>query len=294
MKQKARTEPVKSLTVQAPAKINLFLKICSQRDDGYHNIETVFQKISLFDEITLAPTPGPGISITTDDSSIPQDNTNLAYRAAELLLRHLNINPGLSIHIKKNIPSGAGLGGGSSDAAGTLLGLVELLNLRVPSRTLRDLAKNLGADVPFFLYDFSTAYATGIGEIITEMNMNVRPWLLIICPELFISTAWAYKALKKYNVLTKSKLNIKINEFIATYEGLGRQLYNDFEHVVYPEYPQIKKIKEEIQLTDPVGALLSGSGAALYGLYKTRRDAETAQASIANSQQCRTHIAGCI
>jgi len=155
---------LQSLNLLSPAKVNLRLQILNKRPDNYHEIETIFHKISIFDNIYFEKVPGNNVHLTIDNPDIPTDDTNLAVKAANLIFSYAGIKPGIKIDIHKKIPSGAGLGGGSSNAATTLNGLNRLLNLNISGQILAELAVKLGADVPFFLTDASTAYASGIGE----------------------------------------------------------------------------------------------------------------------------------
>jgi len=268
------------LTLLSPAKINLRLEILSKREDGYHEIETIFHKISIFDEISLETTSGKEILLRVNDPSIPSDNTNLAYKAADLLFKYLKINPGIKIDLKKKIPSGAGLGGGSSNAAITLMGLDRLLNLNLSKQELTDIAIKLGADVPFFLTDSSTSYATGIGEKIKSIETNSKLWFLVIFPGFTVSTAWAYNSINKYNLLTKSTKNNIIVNYSMDINTVKSLLYNDFESIVNKEYPETAKIKEQLLIAGAQGAMLSGSGSSVFGIYPDEESAKKASSSI--------------
>lgn len=266
-----------ALTLFSPAKINLRLEILAKREDGYHEILTILQKISLYDEIYLQISPQKHISITIDDPSIPADTRNLAYKAASSLFKSQHVSQGLSITIKKSIPAGAGLGGGSSNAASVLQGVNKLLNLALSTDHLMHLAASIGADVPFFLFD-NTALARGIGEKLCPVKLQERLWLLIICPNFRISTAWAYK---KFKLLTKQQGNNKVKDYIKNYEHAVSLLVNDLETVVMPAYPAIKKIKSDLIRTGASGSLMSGSGSSVFGIFPSAEQAKTALSLLA-------------
>ncbi len=261
---------MESLVISAPAKINLRLEIVSRRPDGYHELSTVFQKIGLFDELTLTKSAAPGISLTVDCPDLPADRTNLAYRAAELVRSHCGEDFGVSISLKKRIPSGAGLGGGSSDAAAVLEGCNRLFSLGIPIEALQGLALRLGADVPFFLTPWATANASGVGEILHQSNLAADLHFIIVFPRFSISTAWAYSAFSKDIILTKTRKNITLPYSIAGLSELCLLLYNDFERVVIPGYPEIAEIKERLLQAGARGALLSGSGSSVFGVFDSK------------------------
>jgi len=282
---------VDRITVTSPAKINLGLEILKKRRDGYHDIKTIFQKISLFDEITLRLSSQRGITISADDPSIPEDSTNLAYRAAALLLHDQNLVSGVSIHIKKNIPAGAGLGGGSSNAASTLLGLNRLMGLQLPADYLQRICLSLGADVPFFISGHGTAAATGIGEILIPLSLTQKLWLVIVFPGFSVSTAWAYAAYGKFNSLTKKKKINIIKNYILDMQSVKSLLFNDFEAIVIREYPEIKKIKDTLTKAGAVETLLCGSGSSVFGLFACQRDSKKAFAMLPTQARHKTFIA---
>src|SRR5713101_267279 len=178
------------LALKSYAKINLGLRILRKREDGYHDIETVFHRVNIFDEIELST--WVGISLTCNNREVPANDNNLCVRAATLLGETYGVGEGVHIQLTKCIPIGAGLGGGSSDAASTLLGLNLFWNLNLGKEKLAPLALELGADVPYFLNEGS-AYATGRGEKLEYLDVDVPHWILIVYPNIHISTAWAFK-----------------------------------------------------------------------------------------------------
>jgi len=261
------------LTVQAPAKINLTLKILRKRADGYHDIQSILQKVSLYDTLLLTCTPLQGITVTADDPSIPTDARNLAYRAADLLLTQQKIARGISIHIKKRIPAGAGLGGGSSDAAATLTGLNKLLRCNLTEAELLKLGVQIGADVPFFIYDKPAALAEGIGEQLSPVKIQVPLWLAIIFPGFSISTKWVYDNCR---VLTNKVKNIRICRSFKQLNTVLHILRNDLEIVVDQQYPEIQIIKRTLIQAGACGALMSGSGSSVFGIFADEHHAQEA------------------
>ena len=259
---------MESIVISTPAKINLRLEIIGRRPDGYHEINTIFQKIGLFDEITISKTAVRGISLTVDSPNLPADSTNLAYRAAELIQNHCRIDFGVSLGLKKRIPAGAGLGGGSSDAAAVLNGCNRLFELGLPLETLQKLALRLGADVPFFLTPWATANAAGVGEILTQARLAPELWFIIVFPRFSISTAWAYSAFSQDIILTKTRKNINLQYSIAGINELRLLLHNDFERVAIPRYPEIAGIKKGLVRAGAAAALLSGSGSSVFGVFE--------------------------
>lgn len=261
------------LTVHAPAKINLALKILRKRADGYHDIKSILQKVSLYDTLSLKRSPLQGITVTADDPSIPTDSRNLAYRAADLLLKQQKITPGISIHIKKRIPAGAGLGGGSSNAAATLTGLNKLLRCNLTENELLSIGVEIGADVPFFIYDKPSALAEGIGEQLSPVTIQVPLWLVIVFPGFSISTKWAYE---NYRVLTNEGKHIKI---LCSFKQLNSVLHilsNDLENVVTKQYPEIQEIKRTLIQVGACGSLMSGSGSSVFGIFPDEQQAQEA------------------
>ncbi|MFH1563131.1 MAG: 4-(cytidine 5'-diphospho)-2-C-methyl-D-erythritol kinase [Nitrospirota bacterium] len=259
------------LKLLAPAKINLFLNVLGKRQDGYHELETILQKIELYDTVILEEKE-EGIEL--ECHQVPGAE-NLSYKAASLLKQELKIKKGVKIRIEKNIPIAAGLGGGSSDAATTLIGLNKLWEIGLSQNDLIRLASKLGADVPFFINDSGLALGTGIGTIITPLSDLPPFWLVIICPEIKISTAKVYEGLNF--MLTNEPINSKIIKAVikeGNIEKISRLLSNTLERVVLPQYPMIKRLKEELLHAGALGALMSGSGSTVFGIARTKIEAD--------------------
>jgi len=253
------------LSLRANAKINLFLEVLNKRPDGYHNIETVFQSIDLYDVITLRENKQGFINVRCDNPRVPLDSSNIVYKAAELLLPKDSF--GVNIEIAKNIPLGAGLAGGSADAAATLIGLNELFNLGYSINKLYDFGRKLGADVPFCIMG-GTALGCGRGDELIHLPSISEMPLVIVNPGFQVSTPWAYGNLSKLGLTRKQKNANILIEKIKKGElmNLGHHLYNIFESVVIPEYPEVLKIKEELIRSGSSVALMTGSGPTVFGL----------------------------
>ncbi len=253
--------------VKACAKINIGLRILGKRPDGYHELETIFQSVDLCDEIRVTPSV-QGIRVSTTDPAVPEGPENICYRAAQLLLEASGAHKGCTIHIQKKIPTGAGLGGGSSDAAATLLALNTLWKTQLSDIQLLKLALRLGADVPFFLHP-GTAIAYGIGE---KLDWFPTPWDfvgLVLYPKIPISTKWAYQNLKldltnakKYIKLDRSKVKrLFLREWPLFFK-------NDFEPLLLGHYPALRDIQNRLFRAGASFVSLSGSGSALFGLFE--------------------------
>jgi len=263
------------LEIKTPAKINLGLKILGKRSDGYHELETLFQMVDFFDLLEIE-TASSGIHLECDSPEIPADDSNLIWRAAEELKKDAKILSGVSIRLTKNIPSGAGLGGGSGNAAGTLLALNKLWDLKLTRTELQNIAGRLGSDIPFFL-ESPTAFGQGRGERLTPLQSPEKFDVLLVSPHFPISTAEVYRKLKWG--LTKDENDISIlRKFLSKSDvpGLAKCLFNDLEPVVIEGHSQIQDIKVALKNSGASGALLSGSGSTVFGVYSDSEKAEHA------------------
>ncbi|MCD6471651.1 4-(cytidine 5'-diphospho)-2-C-methyl-D-erythritol kinase [Candidatus Aerophobetes bacterium] len=263
----------KKLIIWAAGKINLYLNVLGKYRNGYHKIESIMQSVTLSDKITLRPIK-KNIKIISNNSKIPLNEKNLCWRAANLFFKRTKIKEGLEIEIYKTIPSGAGLGGGSADAAATLVGMDKLFQTKVESSDLLKWANELGADIPFCLKG-GTALVRGKGEKITPLLSIKDGWIILLYPQIPISTSWAYKKVKVK--LTKKKLNIKlINELIEKegLMGLSPFLYNKLEEVVMEKFPLIKEIKREMLIMGAKGSLMTGSGSTIFTIVENREKAK--------------------
>jgi 4-diphosphocytidyl-2-C-methyl-D-erythritol kinase len=274
---------LKSVSLRANAKINLALAIKYKRDDGYHEIESIFQEIDFFDQINIAQ--DTKISFKSNSTDLQHDQKNLCVRAAMLIQDKYDI-PGVKIKLTKRIPVGAGLGGGSSDAAAVIKGIISVYSLRADHSDLLTAAAQLGSDVPFFLTG-GTAYVTGRGEKIRPIRMNLDYYLVLVFPDIPISTVWAYKNLNL--ALTKNDYGYKFTGF--KFQDLPpsqfrSEYYNDFETTVFAAYPDLKKIKELLNASGADYAAMSGSGSAMFAVFASRRDAKKASSALGREYNC--------
>ncbi|MEQ8169255.1 MAG: 4-(cytidine 5'-diphospho)-2-C-methyl-D-erythritol kinase [Candidatus Eremiobacterota bacterium] len=252
-----------SLSEKAFAKINLYLEIIKKRSDGYHEIRTIFQTISLADELILEKTD-EGIIINCSDSTVPCNENNLIYKAAKLIKEISGYNKGINIILKKNIPVAAGLGGGSSDGAATIRGLNKLLGLNLTYSEMLQVAAAIGSDVPF-LVEGGTVLAEGRGEKLIKSLRTPDLWVIVIKPDISVSTGWAYK---QWNPGMKKCINLE--DFISNIDSLTDKnlLFNSFEDIIEKHYPVIKTIKEKLDIIGATEHLLSGSGSSVFALTK--------------------------
>jgi 4-diphosphocytidyl-2-C-methyl-D-erythritol kinase len=274
------------ITMLAPAKVNLYLRIVGRRADGYHLLDSLMVPVNLCDELTIAADRSqPEIRVTCDDPAVPGDESNLAYKAAALLCRETATPAKIAIALRKRIPAGAGLGGGSSNAAAVLKGLNVLLSLGLSEDQLGSLGARLGADVPFFI-PCRPAKVAGIGEILTTVPPLPSCWLVVVVPPLAVSTPWAYRRFDELSSSVTPRADVTSQQI--TNQGAGEFLVNDLERAVLPEHPQIGRIKAQLLGLGAEGALMSGSGSAVFGVFRSRAIAE--QAAIALTEQGRTFL----
>ena len=256
------------VVVWAPAKVNLFLEVLDKRSDGYHNIETLFQAISLHDTITIMQSDT--WAITCDDPLVPCDETNLVMRAARAVGA-----PALYMALQKRIPAGGGLGGGSSDAAATLLAVDQMFSLRTPPERLREIALSLGSDVPFFL-NGGSAYATGRGEQVTPLPASKSIPLLLICPLERISTAEAYSLIRNYSrPFGIDRYRKMAGDFLA----YADELVNDFEGPVFARTPQLRDLRDRLARAGAAWARMSGSGSTIVGAFRDHSSRDAARSA---------------
>ncbi len=276
-----------SFELKSFCKINWNLNILGKRDDGFHELCTIFQTVSLYDKITFAE--NESLSLSCNDENIPTDESNLILKAARLLQNNFGISNGAKIYLEKNIPSPGGLGGGSSNGAIALLGLLKLWSLKIEFAELLNFAKILGSDVPFFLYG-GTALGLGRGTEISPLEQINERYILIVTPNVAVSTAEAFAGLKATNLTkseSKSILQIRRNE-AQNFDTRQSILKNDFESSVFSFAPEIKRVKETLLQLGVLTALLSGSGASVFGLFDTEETRQTAQKALENEFNWRS------
>jgi len=245
------------IRLKAYAKINLFLQVIGKRADGYHEIDSVMQSVSLQDEIKLTEIEA-GIELIVNNPNLPADEKNLAYKAARIFYDKTAIKTGVRIEIEKNIPIAAGLAGGSADAAATLIGLNRLKKCNLTESDLLTLAADLGSDVPFCTMG-GTCRCRGRGELVEKMEPLAESFFVLVKPDLELSTKWVYDNFDLVWIAEK--------RLVGTHQAFsGLTLYNDLEKVVLPKYPKVEGIKKRLIQLGCLQALMSGSGPAVYGL----------------------------
>ncbi len=260
------------LIVKAFAKINLGLLITGKRSDGYHTLETIFAPINWYDTIEF--TDFDLISMSCSNIDLPVDDNNLCIKAARLLQQFVGTRKGVSMKLHKQVPFGAGLGGGSSDAATVLRVLNALWQVNVSQAELHALAVKLGADVPYFLAIKGLAYARGIGDELNDLGLTLPYFIVTVFPEEHIATVWAYKnfyprfdrELPDLKKLTSELCLYEKKEGISAFE-------NDFESAVFDHFPAVRQVKYTLLEAGSIFASLSGSGSAVFGLFEHESDA---------------------
>mgnify|MGYP001815587162 FL=1 len=262
------------MKILSPAKINLFLHVRGKRPDGYHELFSLMCRVTLFDEILLQTGAGKTIEIDCSHPDVPADDTNLAYRAASLFQRKLNSARGIKIHLKKNIPAAAGLGGGSSNAASVLLALNTCYDYPFNRKQLMEMGLMLGADVPFFIFQ-KPAIATGIGEKLAAFEGALPYKILLLNQGFNVSTAETYQNLNFG--LTNDQKNPTNDCLKLTRFDPAHHLSNDLERVTVAKYPEIGLAKEKLLSFGAIGALMSGSGPTVFGLYDNVETAKSAR-----------------
>ena len=257
------------MIIKAPAKVNLYLRVLRKRPDGYHNIETVFEKVTLFDKIKLRSLKENKIKVFSSHSGVPKGKTSLIYKTAVLLKKERNVTRGVEIKLSKRIPIAAGLGGGSSDAASILMGLNKLWGLSLSAKRLKTLGGKLGADIPFFLTKTSFAIGKGKGDKITPLKWKKKIWHLLICPPKKLLSKDIYKLYDKMGCsrMKRRKLE-KIN--LNNLKGVS---FNDLERSALKKEPLLKKLKDAFYDIGSKNSLVSGSGSSVFSIFRTRKEA---------------------
>jgi len=286
---------VNALVLYSYAKLNLYLEVLNRRKDNYHNLITVFERINLADKIILKPRPDKKINIICQAHDVPKDNSNLCYASAKLLQDKFHIDSGLDIKIIKRIPVSAGLGGGSGNAAAVLLGLNRLWKLNLSQDRLATLAKGIGCDVPFFVYNTAFAKGLGRGDRIKVLNgpKNIKFWHIVVVPKIKVATPFIYKKYDAYSKmkpilphigdacarragLTRSKYNVNIFPLALKKKDpflMSGLLFNSLERITFKLHPQLERIKELLSGLGLKSILMSGSGPAVFGIVSSRKEA---------------------
>jgi 4-diphosphocytidyl-2-C-methyl-D-erythritol kinase len=249
------------VTIKSPAKINFGLNIVEKRKDNFHNLETVFYPLSLCDEIIFSKSDK--FEFSTNNEVLNKEHDNLIIKAVQLLSEHFQQDFNVKIELLKNIPLGAGLGGGSSNAAAALTAIPKLFNLKIKPGLLQDFALRLGSDVPFFLNPVPT-FASSRGEVLSPVNFKIPFPLLIINPGIHISTRWAFEN------IVPAKPEHSLRELILTEPDFGmlqKYVVNDFETVLFQKFPEIGELKSDLYFKGALFALMSGSGSSVYAIF---------------------------
>lgn len=267
------------ITIFAPAKVNLILRVLDRRPDGYHNLWSIMQTVGLEDEVSIrVASHRSDIQLGCNDVSLRTDQSNLVYRAAAAVLERSGKSVGLDIHLTKRIPMGAGLGGGSSDAAATIIGLNQVLQLGWSAARMAEVGQALGSDVPFFLYA-PAAIVTGRGEDVRPIQLTGGRWVVLVNPGFPVETKWAYQQLsatrKGFEPLSEQLKQLAASAQISWNETL-ELAGNDFEPPVFSAHPVLREIKEGLLAEGADIALLSGSGATVFGVFRDEVGAQKA------------------
>lgn len=267
---------MRELRLKAMAKINLGLDVLRRREDGYHDLRMIMQSIYLYDRITLREKKEPGISVRTNLNYLPADRDNLAYRAAELLMKEFHLEAGLDIRLKKYIPVAAGLAGGSTDAAAVLVGVNHMFQLGLSEEELMKRGVKIGADVPYCVLR-GTALAEGIGDVLTPLEAAPGCWVVLAKPPVHVSTAFVYGNLRADLLTEHPDIDGQVEAIRrGDLRAMAERMGNVLETVTVPAYPVIDEIKACMKRQGALGAMMSGSGPTVFGLFEDRERAEAA------------------
>ena len=275
------------MRLQAFAKINLGLDVLGKREDGYHEVRMIMQTIRMYDQLDMRKSVEPGIHLTTNKKYIPVDENNLVWRAAKLMMDTCGIMEGVSIHLHKVIPVAAGMAGGSSDAAATLVGMNRLFHCGLSKEKLMELGVQIGADVPYCVLR-GTALAEGIGEKLTVLPPMPDCWILIGKPGIGVSTKYVYTTLD----LNTDTVHPDIDGMKKALEdgnlyGITERMGNVLQDVTIPAYPEVERIKEQMKTLGAVNAMMSGSGPTVFGIFDNEEKAQEACQKLRESGSCQ-------
>lgn len=288
------------MILRSYAKVNLCLYVLNKRPDNYHNLDSIFERINIYDTIRLHKASGTSISLTACPSCIPVDESNLAFRAAKILQDSCKVQKGVRISIQKNIPVGAGMGGGSSNAATVLLGLNKLWRLHLSVEKLARIGKKIGADVPFFIYESRFARVRGVGDRVLSLQPLRKKilWHVIVTPLIHVPTPEIYKRWDSLSDsqrrLTSSQGNVTLILSALRKKGpvsISRYLYNSLERVTIPLYPEIQKIKDRLVQSGLRAVLMSGSGPTVFGIVSSHKEALLVSRQITRETKWRVFTA---
>ena len=275
------------ISLKALAKINLGLDVVRRREDGYHEVRMIMQTIHLYDRLDIKRTQEPGIQIQTNLSFLPVNENNLIYKAAKLLMDEFSITDGVSVKLDKRIPVAAGMAGGSTDAAAMLIGVNRLFSLGLTKRELMERGVQIGADVPYCIMR-GTALAEGIGEALSPLPPMVKCPVLIAKPSISVSTKFVYQNLKLDDTTIHPDIDRLIDDIKAkNLHDIVAHMGNVLETVTIPNYPVIDEIKKHMLSNGAVGAMMSGSGPTVFGLFDDEDTAKKAYKAMRSSHLAR-------
>jgi 4-diphosphocytidyl-2-C-methyl-D-erythritol kinase len=290
--QSASLLPDTPVTVHAPAKVNLILRILDRRPDGYHNLWSIMHTVALEDAVTMRASSQRGIRLACNVGGLSVDHTNLVWRAASAVLDRAQLSVGVDIELYKRVPMGAGLGGGSSDAAATILGLNQSLQLGWSREKMAEVGQALGSDVAFFLFAPS-AIVSGRGESVRPVTIEGGRWIVLVKPTFGIETKWAYQELAATRAAVR-QLSADHGELDRrdrlTWGQVAASVENDFEIPVFTKHPQLGEIKRFLLNRGAQFALLSGSGATVFGLFEEESTARRAGAELAQDAELNLFV----
>jgi len=290
--QSASLPPATPVTVHAPAKVNLILRILDRRPDGYHNLWSIMHTVALEDAVTMRASSQRGIRLACNVGGLSVDHTNLVWRAASAVLDRAQLSVGVDIELYKRVPMGAGLGGGSSDAAATILGLNQSLQLGWSREKMAEVGQALGSDVAFFLFAPS-AIVSGRGESVRPVTIEGGRWIVLVKPTFGIETKWAYQELAATRAAVR-QLSADHGELDRrdrlTWGQVAASVENDFEIPVFTKHPQLGEIKRFLLKRGAQFALLSGSGATVFGLFEEESTARRAGAELAQDAELNLFV----
>lgn len=275
------------ISLKALAKINLGLDVVRRREDGYHEVRMIMQTIHLYDRLDIKRTKESGIQIQTNLSFLPVNENNLIYKAAKLLMDEFSITDGVSVKLDKRIPVAAGMAGGSTDAAAMLFGMNRLFSLGLTKRQLMERGVQIGADVPYCIMR-GTALAEGIGEELSPLAPMVKCPVLIAKPSISVSTKFVYQNLKLDDTTIHPDIDLLIEDIKAkNLHDIAAHMGNVLETVTIPNYPVIDEIKKHMLSNGAVGAMMSGSGPTVFGLFDDEDTAKKAYKAMRSSHLAR-------
>ena len=275
------------MRLQAFAKINLGLDVLGKREDGYHEVRMIMQTIRMYDQLDMRKSVEPGIHLTTNKKYIPVDENNLVWRAAKLMMDTCGIMEGVSIHLHKVIPVAAGMAGGSSDAAATLVGMNRLFHCGLSKEKLMELGVQIGADVPYCVLR-GTALAEGIGEKLTVLPPMPDCWILIGKPGISVSTKYVYTTLDLNTDTVHPDIDGMKKALVdGNLYGITERMGNVLQDVTIPAYPEVERIKEQMKTLGAVNAMMSGSGPTVFGIFDNEEKAQKACQKLRESGSCQ-------